>query len=398
MARPKKIQTPDFYYTEVVKQEQQLYRTRTNATTVKVALNDAENPMTRNRYNLMRIYQNITLDSTLAGLMNQRLLSILSHDFEFINSKKENVEVGFENATWFNSFIEYTFESLFWGFSFIQLNDIVDNKLTGIELIPRVYCRPDFDIVSGQQQTNTGYQIDEDPYNKWVIPVYKHKHDLGLFTKIMDLTMMKMYAQINWAEFQEKYGTPFVVANTDLMNEQVRNQVGKMLSNFGSALWAVVNTDDKIQMIESKGEGETYKQFMEYVNNQLAIYVLGQTLTSQSQVNGTEALGKIHSSILQTIIDSDLYYIESIINDKLLPVLKYHGLVDEDVTFKFKIDTELSVTELTALVESLAKSGYRVDPKYLEEKLNIPLIVTPEASTEGLDTKKFFNLYKLMED
>ena len=65
------IKSDKFNYNTYIKNETQLFRIRTNASNLRTALLMAENPYQRNRFELLRVYQNIALDASLNGLLKQ---------------------------------------------------------------------------------------------------------------------------------------------------------------------------------------------------------------------------------------------------------------------------------------------------------------------------------------
>lgn len=369
-----KLSGTKFDYQEYIKNETQLFRIRTNANNLRTALLMAENPYQRNRFELLRVYQNIDLDATVKGLINQRVLPLLSSEMLFLDENGETLPITIQDEPWFRKFIEYSHQSLFWGFSFIQIGDIIDNKVSNVELIPRVYCRPDFGLISSQQQGNAeSVSVFEEPVNEWVIPVYRDKHDLGDYSYLATFIMMKMFNEINYAEYCEKYGTPFVIGKTDLQNRPTRDNMASMLSNFGNNAWAVVNSDDEISIMSSTTGATDYAKFLEYINEQLSISILGQTLTSQSQSGGTEQLGKIHSLVLDNIITSDIYFIETEINKRLIPVLKKLNILPENVSsFVMKRKEDVDVKSVLEQVKLLFDMGIEVDKEWLSTKINIP--------------------------
>jgi len=371
-----KVSGDKFEYQEYIKNETQLFRIRTNANNLRTALLMAENPYQRNRFELLRVYQNIDLDATTKGLINQRVLAIMSCDMLFVDENGETIELKIQDEPWFRKFIEYSHQSLFWGFSFIQIGDIIENKITNVELVPRVYCRPDFDLISTQQQGNgESVNIFDEPVSDWVVPIYRDKHDLGDYSYLSTFILMKMFNEINYAEYCEKYGTPFVIGKTDLQNRQTRDNLASMLSNFGNNAWAVVNSDDEINIMSSNSGATDYGKFLEYINEQLAISILGQTLTSQSQTGGTEQLGKIHNSVLGEIINSDIYFIETEISNKLIPILKKQNLIPQNVSgFVMKRKEEVDVKSILEQIKLLSDIGITVDRDWLSTKINIPFI------------------------
>ena len=202
---------------------------------------------------------------------------------------------------------------------------------------------------------------------------------------------MKTSGEINWSQFQEKFGTPIMVGQTDMLNKQSRDQMAKMLANQSKSLWAVIGNDDKINMLAPNHSGDTFDIYLKYINEQLAISILGQTLTSTSQTGGTEHLGKIHSSILSRIIEEDKEFISNVVNDKLMPILIKYGVLPEGTKFKFiEENDKLSTSELIDNVVKLSSANIGVDIDWLSKELNIPLVPINSQPTAsgGIPVKK----------
>jgi phage gp29-like protein len=366
-----------FKFTDVVKYEQQIYRVKTDASIFRSAITNAENPTLRNRYELLRTYQNVALDHTLNGLLRQRLSGVYQREIKFVNSDNEVVEVDILQESWFRKTIDLIYESIFWGYSFIQLNDIVEGKLTGVELIPRQNCSPDYDTIMPVAQTDpkSGVSIQEENISKWVIPVYKEKHYLGEFIHIAMLVLMKAGAEFDWSTFVEVYGQPLMLAKTSSRDDVTRQSVAQALSNMSKRSYVVVDSNVDIQPVDRAGRGaSSHKDLVEYLNEELAKAVLGQTLTSMSQTGGTEALGKIHNSILDSIVDNDIFYILNQFNTKVLPRLIEHKVVPEGIKLVIEKKPTVNKLEQLQIIKGLKDMGMNVNPDYIEQTFGIPII------------------------
>ena len=383
---------PFVNYEDLIPSEQQLYRVKTDLNNFASALLLAENINNRNRYTLLQCYQEMSIDSFIQGLINQRFSAIKSSNMLLIDANGDALlDQSSINTKWFNEFLELSHQSLFWGFSYINITGIEGGVVDGVQLVPRAYCRPDFDIISQTQQGNSGNSILEEPLLWSIVPVYKSKHDLGIYKTIFKYWVMKTSGEINWSQFQEKFGTPIMVGQTDMLNKQSRDQMAKMLANQSKSLWAVIGNDDKINMLAPNHSGDTFDIYLKYINEQLAISILGQTLTSTSQTGGTEHLGKIHSSILSRIIEEDKEFISNVVNDKLMPILIKYGVLPEGTKFKFiEENDKLSTSELIDNVVKLSSANIGVDIDWLSKELNIPLVPINSQPTAsgGIPVKK----------
>lgn len=376
-----------FRFDDFVKIKNKIYLTKKDLYDLKNAIEFATGSDFKNRYNLLQIYNVITQDPYLQGLLRQRKLTLNSCNFNFYDKNNNEIKEYSEmfNTIWFKQFIEYCFDSIFWGFSFIEIDEIENNAIKSISLIPREYCSPDYNLISSNFNRTYYSKPDDNVFTDavslenemvkpWVVSIYKSKNDLGLFKELAQLIIPKAVNENNMNQFSERYGAPYITISTNTRDGVELDNLQNMLQNFGSNAYAILKPETEVNLLTTQQKGEIYKQISNYYNEQIAISVLGQTLTSQSQTNGTEALGKIHASILANIIESDMQYLEDIVNNNLLHVLKYHNIVSDDVyCFKVSAREELNITKLLENVNKLNTMGYEVDEEWLTNKLNIPI-------------------------
>ena len=104
----------------------QLYRGTTDIATYKSAVTSAESLINPNRKQLLTIYKNIELDAHLTAAVSQRKNLTLSKDFEvYVNDEEnEDLEV-IINQKWFRDFLDYSLDSVFYGYSLIQFDSIL---------------------------------------------------------------------------------------------------------------------------------------------------------------------------------------------------------------------------------------------------------------------------------
>ena len=93
---------------------------------------NAENP---NRCHLYDIYRDVALDSHLSGAVEQVNGFVKCRAFKIVDAEGNPNEdaLAYFQTEWFSDFIDYILESRYWGYSLIELGDIVtdeDGKLS----------------------------------------------------------------------------------------------------------------------------------------------------------------------------------------------------------------------------------------------------------------------------
>lgn len=363
-------------YNNYVKQKTQIYRISKDVGDYKTAVIAAENWMNPQRYLLYQIYRNIEIDSHLTAVLQQRKNLTLSKSFRFVDKKGEEIEDkdGLLKQTWFRHFLNHSLDSLAWGHSLIQLKDIVNNTITGVELIPRQFVKPELHIVAQTWTDITGNDYLESPFKEWCISV-GDSHSLGLYMKAAPLIIWKQAALGAWAEYQEVFGSPMRYLKTNVLDAATKQSGIDMMENMSSATWAVIDTNDELIVSESS-KADAFRVFDEMinrVNSEIAKLFLGQTGTTdeKSYVGSAE----VQERILESYEENDEHFILGVINDELLPKIKALGIqIPEGAKVSASEKEELTVLERSNIMLELVKTGkYHVDPEYVKDNFNIEL-------------------------
>ena len=276
--------------------------------------------------------------------------------------------------TWFRHFLNYSLDSLAWGHSLIQLKDIVNNTITGVELIPRQFVKPELHIVAQTWTDITGNDYLESPFKEWCISV-GDSHSLGLYMKAAPLIIWKQAALGAWAEYQEVFGSPMRYLKTNVLDAATKQSGIDMMENMSSATWAVIDTNDELIVSESS-KADAFRVFDEMinrVNSEIAKLFLGQTGTTdeKSYVGSAE----VQERILESYEENDEHFILGVINDELIPKQKALGIqIPEGAKVSASEKEELTVLERSNIMLELVKTGkYHVDPEYVKDNFNIEL-------------------------
>lgn len=383
MARKKKIETINPYemifkenqWQSIVTNEQQIFRVKTDSTNLKTALTNAENPKYRNRWLLFQIFANMLVDGYLQGIILQRQNQILQRKWKItINGKQDDQITQKFNELWFGKFLKMAHDAIIYGFSFVQITEIRDFNVVDVELVPRIYCCPEFDLIRDNYTSLSGALITDDILKDWIVPMYRDRSDFGELGKVADLQIKKMASLVSYSEYQERFGTPFRVVMTDITNEDTKKQIAQMLAKMGSNAWSIIDKDDRIEFLMPSGDGSIFETFLKYIDEQLAVSILGQSLTTSTRgKGGNRALGEVHERIAQSIQREDSEWIEKWVNRELFPRLVNHGVIPEGCKFEF--DTDLELQEKLELIIQLAKVGYNVDPIELERLMGIKFTI-----------------------
>lgn len=121
--------------------------------------------------------------------------------------------------------------------------------------------------------------------------------------------MMKSYTARDWMRFAEAYGQPIRLGKygphaTDADRETLWRAVRSIAGDAA----AIVPDDMAIEFVGDsnvQGRADIYRDFVSYLDAQISIAVLGQTLTTQEGQSGSYSLGQVHDRVRADIEASD---------------------------------------------------------------------------------------------
>lgn len=110
-----------------------------------------------------------------------------------------------------------------------------------------------------------------------------------------------------WVQFTEKFGSPMLVGKYPRGIDQGEvDRLQDALERLFQQAVASFPNDTLIETITSgSADGAQHKLLIDQCNSEIALAILGQTLTTEIGANGSYAAAKTHSDVKQEIIDGD---------------------------------------------------------------------------------------------
>ena len=375
---------------------QQLQRVRQDASKYKIAVQTAESVQFPNRYLLCQLYQEVVLDGQIESAMLQRKMRVMSKRFKLVEStgKTNEEKTQLLNKKWFYQFMDLSMDSIFWGYSLIQFGPVKDDNFISVDLVPRIYVRPELGLVSPTTASVTeGTKYLEKPYSNWCLGIGE-KNDLGILLKLAPYAIWKKNSLSAWAEYAEIFGSPIRVGKTQVRDEALRLNMENMLKNMGNASWAVTDVDDLIDVIETNRTDayEVFDKMIERCNSEISKIILGQTgTTDEKSFTGSS---EVHERIADQIGVKDAINMKFYINDMLLPMLNNLGFGFEGLRFEYDEAEQISIKDQAQIDASFAPY-YKFDKKYLEQKYGFVISEDDEDENNPASVSaKLKNLYK----
>jgi phage gp29-like protein len=184
----------------------------------------------------------------------------------------------------------------------------------------------------------------------------------------------------DWAQYCELFGMPFRVAKYEGYDEKTRQELETALKEAGSAAYMVIPKEAEINFVQGNHTGTAvhYEVLVNSCNKELSKLILGQTMTTEE--SGAYAQAKIHLEVEKEIHFADKLFVKNILNEKLLPLLKKHGIVQghgkfgfqeiENIDKKTRLDMDLRLAEKIAIDDDYFYETYQIPKPKTKLALN----------------------------
>lgn len=339
----------------------------------RVALQQAENVESPKRLMLYNLYDELALDAHYTSEVQKRTLAIRGAKFSIYN-QTDGVEDAEKtmllNRTWFYKFIDLAIESIFWGHSLIQIEDIEDGEISDITLVKRRHIRPEFGLFVKNQNDEKGVSYREDPATFRFLIEIGDPCDLGLLNRTAPHILYKRFAMGAWSEFTEVFGMPIRVAKTNSKDVESLNRMENMMAQMSSAFYAVIDDQETIEFVESsKSNGEVYQGLIDKCNSELSKLVNG-AVTGEASKGGSRSKEEVGERTGGMITLGDKQFLEGYINEFLIPQLIELGYPFQGFAFRF--EKSKNIDALWKITQGLLPH-YDVDTEYIGNTFGVPV-------------------------
>ena len=138
--------------------------------------------------------------------------------------------------------------------------------------------------------------------------------------------LFKAFTTQDWVRFVEIYGQPIRIGrHAPGANKEDMRTLYRAVSNIASDAAALLPAGMNIEFVADSvaRRSDVYKDLLHYLDAQVAIAVLGQTLTTQPGDSGSYGLGKVHQMVREDIRRSDSRQLASTLRrDLAIPIVQ----------------------------------------------------------------------------
>lgn len=230
---------------------------------------------------------------------------------------------------------------------------------------------------------------EEVPLNKFIVHTFGEKDEnpygIGLGSKLYWIALFKRQSIKFWLIYSEKFGNPTAVGKykngTDAAERKNLMDALRALSNDTAV---TVPESMTVELLEAKRSGsfETYEKMCTYMDKQMSIAVLGETMTTDVGSAGSKAAGQVHNEIRLEIVKADAIMLdETLKRDLIRPIVEFNLPLAQLPEIIHDLDEEEDLNTRAERDEKICKMGYKPTQKYMDETYGIgfePVVnVTP---------------------
>ncbi len=350
------------------------------------ALNRAEQDIFPDRTELIRIYKDAVLDSHLSAVWElQRKAKLLSLGFSVLrpDGDLDEVMTKYLHAPWFTTFCGLAFDSKLWGYELIQFGDVVNGAFSEVQRVPHHLVIPERQECRTFIGNQRGISYVEPPYQDWYLGIGAAL-DYGLLLKAAFYTLSKRYVKASWDEFAMDFGMPTRVIETDAdADDNAKDEMTDAIRNAGRGAVIALNKGDDFRFLQAQNVDafKVYQENLAYCNAEISKLIVGQTMTTENGSSYSQAA--VHERVGDTLLIADSQWLADVINTKLFPFMRKHGMIGEGYTFQFDQQQELNLTGMNLVMQTLLQSGqYTIPAEYIERKFGFEVELKQVAPPE----------------
>lgn len=322
------------------------------------------------RSRLYDMYESALMDLHLAGVLAKRLKGVTKVPIEFSRDGVPDEEINRQLASpWMKQLREEIILAQFWGFSLLQFytDDEGDIRFYSV---PRKHYDPVNQVLLRHQTDSNGTPISEFPNMLFV----GGERDLGTLAQILVAVLYKRNNYADWAKYCELYAIPIQEYTYNAGDEETRRQLLLDARQRGNNAVYIHPAESNFQFVESNaksGTSELFKDFTDYWDNQIAVRVLGNTLTTSASSTGTQALGTVHKAVEEELNEDDCNTVLDVLNYYMLPIFESLGFNVSGGKFVSAKRKEVDTARQADIYLKMQQLGLPIDADDVYETLGV---------------------------
>ena len=325
-----------------------------------------------NRTELYDIYNSIiTTDGHLSGIIQKRLSAVARERFEFKRDGKPVDEVNAQiRSPWFRSFIKEAINSKLWGFTLCQFRRDEKGWIT-FDLIDRKHFDPVKREVLQYETDVTGAPLDL--FSNCLV-ICDDPRGLGVLATCAPYALYKRGNLGDWAQFCQIFGMPIREYTYTAGDEEARKRLLADARKQGVNAVYIHPEGSGMTLHEAQGKSGTndlYERFTANCNDEMSIAILGNTLTTKSSENGTQALGTVQAKEQMKITEDDVQFILDLLNYDMADIFAALGVDTSNGEF-VRVEQKYQDKQVQInVVSKLKEMGLPMSDDYLYKTFDV---------------------------
>nr|DAJ34729.1 MAG TPA: portal [Caudoviricetes sp.] len=247
--------------------------------------------------------------------------------------------------------------------------------LPDFEYIPPTYFNTDNEDKLYLKQGIDKIYVQNSADLMWI---HVHPTDSGdvitqsLMYRIVTITALKHLAISKYMNFFDSLSVPPLVIKSDSVGDEKQSDaIIEAAVNLRANGVGLFSKGDIVELLNGNVDKATFLEFIKYCDDCIAKSITGQVLAGNSQINGTQALGKVHNEVRQDILRFDAMLIGASIYELINEILVLNFANVKP--FKFMLDANLEADEeaLSAVYEKITNMGYEIPVEFMETTFKI---------------------------
>lgn len=351
----------------------------------KMAIMTATDPENPRRGELMRFYQSLRLDNHLSSVIDTRILRVQRSSFKILNEKgEENEELkALLERPWYEDLVRLILLKNFQGTTLIEMFDTDANgELESVSEIPQANFIATKGIVINEEWDSTGTSYKEGRLSDYYVQI-GNNYELGMLNELAMIVLAKKLGLGSWMSYIQKFGVPPIFVTTERYDETRTNELFRMLSDFRSNHFAILQGDEKVEM-PNNNNLDGYKSFQSlnsFADAQISKRVLGGTATTDDK--SFVGAAEVQERVAQDRYEADKlllkYYFNTHIRQRLAKISSVYA---DFATHTLDWDNQesLDIKDYIDGVQKLA-SYFDFDIDEIKTRTGLPIIGTKQSTT-----------------
>jgi phage gp29-like protein len=356
-------------------------RVRVDIATWRKALQRADSVDTPKRGPLIRLYEEVGIDSMVESQMGQRIDKVLAAPFSIKNAKgdaDEELTATLKDSKLAGQLTTRIMESIFYGHSLVEINTPEHNSgsegvdaLYQVELLPRGNVVPEKGMLLLKEDDSSGimYRTARE-YGTYILEFGDVK-SYGLLNKAVPHALFKRFAQSCWSELCEIYGIPPRVMKTNTSDTEMLDRAETMMKDMGAAAYFIIDETEEFNFAKGVDtNGDVYNNLIQLCNNEMQM-LFTRAIVGQDTKNGNRSKEESSQKITDNVFQSDKVFTQQHWNSTVIPALVRLGILPVGCSFAF--EAEEDIEKLWSMTKE-TMPYMDVDPQWITEKFGIKVL------------------------